>query len=914
MAAKLIMLGDSVLSPSRLRNLTRTAFVLGAFLLLAAASANAQPRPKDALQEARQAVAQGEFERAFDIAKQVQESLPPNSPMERRFSPVALSIMASALAARGRNVEAESLLRRAGDSLANRLGDSAGPVMRIRADNGTLLRRMGRFAEAREILGRVPMTGDEDGAARHGLRARLQLADVARLVGDRAGAKAQIEQVLAAAGTDPELDGPRAGAAFMLARVLSEEGKTAEAYDLARQSLATRERQFGPQGMLAIVSRALAGSLALRLERLDEAEPLLSTALADGERAFGSNSDYFALIAQDLADLRERQQQFEPAATLHKRAVAAAEASGSDLQAANANRRAAQFFKRRDQPDTALPHFHGAILRLERIFSGARSLDEESRLGLTGRFSGLYTDLLEVLARLHAANPSGGFDRQALAVASQAQSRIFTDLMRQADVQRFSSDSRFLARKEALEQARRRLAGLREANALASLDGGESDSLASSPTELQSAAEQAKAAEEEMWREFPRFMELVQPRPVTVADLQQGLLRPGEALLSTATLPEATLVFAVTRESFRMVVAPMGRSQVDAAVLAIRSAIETAAEGSKEAFAAFDPAIPNSLYRTLVAPVEPLLAGASQVFVVGDYALQTLPFELLVTDWGEAEKQRFQSARAAGPFLAEYATIPWLANRYRFAYLPSLAALASERLHARLRGKGAGLVSFADPVFAGAGASTALPRLAETAEEARAIARTLGGDSRLYLRAEANEHAVKHARLDNARYLHFATHGLLSGEFLSLKGDVLPSQAQPALALTMVGELDGEDGLLTMRDVIEDLKLVSDLVVLSACNTAGEPGKAGTGEGFAGLTRAFMFAGAQGLVVSHWAVESLSAQDLMTATFRNMASGNAPLPALEAARHALRNQKTPGSRPFVPAHPFFWAPFVYVGS
>jgi len=58
-----------------------------------------------------------------------------------------------------------------------------------------------------------------------------------------------------------------------------------------------------------------------------------------------------------------------------------------------------------------------------------------------------------------------------------------------------------------------------------------------------------------------------------------------------------------------------------------------------------------------------------------------------------------------------------------------------------------------------------------------------------------------------------------------------------------------------MKEVIEDLELNAELVALSACNTAGESAQANNGEGFAGrLTRAFMYAGARALLVSHWAV------------------------------------------------------------
>ena len=93
----------------------------------------------------------------------------------------------------------------------------------------------------------------------------------------------------------------------------------------------------------------------------------------------------------------------------------------------------------------------------------------------------------------------------------------------------------------------------------------------------------------------------------------------------------------------------------------------------------------------------------------------------------------------------------------------------------------------------------------------------------------------------------FATHGFLGGEFVpgaeppaeSLANlparPVVKTRGQPALALTLVGDLKGEDGMLTMKEVIEDLELNADLVALSACNTAGETAQANNGEGFAGL-------------------------------------------------------------------------------
>ena len=121
--------------------------------------------------------------------------------------------------------------------------------------------------------------------------------------------------------------------------------------------------------------------------------------------------------------------------------------------------------------------------------------------------------------------------------------------------------------------------------------------------------------------------------------------------------------------------------------------------------------------------------------------------------------------------------------------------------------------------------------------------------------------------------------------------------------------------MLTMKEVIEDVELDADLVALSACNTAGETAQANNGEGFAGLTRAFMYAGARSLLVSHWSVDSLSTQALMTAAFRNIRAGSGAMQAVsDAERGLLGGRFNNGPYHFSRSNPFFWAPFVYVGD
>ena len=143
--------------------------------------------------------------------------------------------------------------------------------------------------------------------------------------------------------------------------------------------------------------------------------------------------------------------------------------------------------------------------------------------------------------------------------------------------------------------------------------------------------------------------------------------------------------------------------------------------------------------------------------------------------------------------------------------------------------------------------SKALPRLPETAAELQAVAQNLGAPaSSIHLRQAASETTVKRAALADYRVVYFATHGLVAGEVKGL--------AEPSLALTLPKQpSETDDGLLTASEVAQ-LKLNADWVVLSACNTiAGDkPGA----EALSGLARAFFYAGARALLVSHWAVES----------------------------------------------------------
>jgi CHAT domain-containing protein len=119
--------------------------------------------------------------------------------------------------------------------------------------------------------------------------------------------------------------------------------------------------------------------------------------------------------------------------------------------------------------------------------------------------------------------------------------------------------------------------------------------------------------------------------------------------------------------------------------------------------------------------------------------------------------------------------------------------------------------------------------------------------------------------------------------------------------------------MLTASD-ISAMNLDANLVILSACNTGGGGAETG-GESLSGLARAFFFAGARALLVSHWSVNDQVGAYIVAETLSRMHAD----PRLGIAA-ALRDtelgmlQDAGTKLPADIAHPFFWAPFAAIGD
>jgi CHAT domain-containing protein len=347
----------------------------------------------------------------------------------------------------------------------------------------------------------------------------------------------------------------------------------------------------------------------------------------------------------------------------------------------------------------------------------------------------------------------------------------------------------------------------------------------------------------------------------------------------------------------------------------------------------FDLKLANELYALLLGPVDALIKDKGNLIVVPSGVLTALPFHLLVTDKPSApapqEKKQPTEADAAA-----YRDAAWLIKRQAVSVLPSVASLQALRSLARAEQDGKPMIGFGDPVFSpsragegerpgarsrgvaraytdywrGAGLDRnmllhALPQLPDTADELKAIARELGAPAAdIHLGRDATVTAVKHAPLADYRIVYFATHGLVAGDIKGL--------GEPSLALSVPARPTAEDDGLLKASEVAQLKLNADWVVLSACNTiAGEkPGA----EALSGLARAFFYAGARALLVSHWSVASDAATRLTTSAFVAL-KADPNLGRAQALRRTMLAYLGDKSSP-ENAFPAVWGPFAVIGE
>lgn len=670
------------------------------------------------------------------------------------------------------------------------------------------------------------------------------------------------------------------------------QGKYTQAVEHARRALAIREKAFGPAypGLAPVL-----GTLA-------------SAYAAQGDRALAQ-----ALYARALA-LREASLPADhPSVAISMNALARTlEAQGDYPQALLYARKATGIFRQRV---VARGSEEGALRESSRNRSG-------------------FQTHLSLLERNPDAEPARAIANEALQVA-QLQQTSGTEAAVAKMALRFAVGDDALAglvkrRQDAVDrlgrvQVQQLAASARPAQDRTTLlDQGLRDTAAAETEEI-------STIDQELGTAFPQYQELTRPEPLSVEQIQ-ALLRPGEAMLAYAST-DKTYLWVVTRTTATFIPLSISTRDLASDVSAIRARMDFDDAGRP---LPVDIGALHRLYEAIFAPARPYLANVQHILFVPSGPLQSLPPAMLAV-----------SALPGGDSAVDYRQVDWLINHYAFSILPGVSSIRAFRQFGDHREASEPFAGFGDPLIGDAAATVRgrkalpdmsaafrsvgavpaesaigpnatlsdisiadveairdAPRLKETADELRAMAHVLGaGGEALWLQGSATESRAKQADLSRYRTIAFATHGVMAGE--------IDGVGEPGLILTppAVGTaLD--DGYLSAGEIAK-LRLNADWVILSACNTAAADGTPGA-EGLSGLAKAFFYAGAGSLLVSHWPVASEATVPLTTGMLREYSRNPAGGKAL-AQREAMQAlMHTPGHPEY--AHPVFWAPFVVVGE
>ena len=759
-----------------------------------------------------------------------------------------------------------------------------------------------------------------------------------------------------------------------LAGIFHRQRRFAEAEPLLKRAVAINEKMLGVGHFDMASSLISLGDLYRDQDRFAEAEPLLKRGLAIAENVLGPDHSITLGIVTRLGLLYRYQARYKDAEPLYKRVLAAGERTlGPRHPTVGANyiNLAALYYHDRNYGAALDQARRGAqiIIDSETRELGVAETPDRPRSSRDGPLRSAWNLNWLVLpawkvAEQHPAERAA-LAEETFAVAQRIAQNSAAAALAQMAVRQANGETA-LAKlvREQQDLASEWQTRDKQLIAALSLPPGRRDQQREAEQRTRLAAIDTRIAEidKTLARQFPDYAALAKGEALSVA-ATQSLLAADEVLLvflggeQSKPAPFETFLWAISKTDSRWVKIDGGIDRITRQVQELRCGLDQAAwqsegtskcanlVGKTNTSASGGGALPfnvvraHELYRALFGQVGDLIRG-KRLLIVPSGPLTVLPFQVLVTE------------QPAGDG-TDYANAAWLVKSHATTVLPSVSSLKALRQLAKASKATKPFIGFGNPLLVGPSgndrsawerqnckttiktlqvvsrsirattpaffrnglANVDLVRsqypLPETADELCSVAASMGAsEGEVYLGAKASEKQVKslsaNGALARARVVHFATHGLLAGETEALA----PSKAEPALLLTPPQQATAEDDGLLAASEVAQLKLDADWVVLSACNTASASADKPGADALSGLARAFFYAGARALLVSHWAVNSEATVRLITKAFDELKADPRTGRAEAMRRSMLALIESGGGY----AHPANWSPFVVVGE
>lgn len=411
------------------------------------------------------------------------------------------------------------------------------------------------------------------------------------------------------------------------------------------------------------------------------------------------------------------------------------------------------------------------------------------------------------------------------------------------------------------------------------------------------------------------------PQTVMLEEMQ-ALLGPGEAYYKVNIVDETVYSILITANSVRSFRVDESVPALEEAVNKLRQSIVIIENGLPVTYP-FDVTTARALYTALFAPVDDTLNDVTHLIYEPDGPLLKLPPYLLVTEQ-EGVDAYLEASKDIDADPYDFTGIKWFGKGRDMSIAVSprsfsdVRAIAPSNSKYAYLGLGQNSIIQQRPDANAASAANADPECAWGAGTWQQpispaelfLARDIIGESRsnvLTQEAFSDTALLQRDDLNDYRIIHFATHGLVTAPKPQCT-------ARPGL-VTSFGDT-GSDGLLNFQEIF-DLRLNADVVILSACDTAGTASAAAsleagisTGGDYAldGLVRAFVGAGARSVVASHWPVP-----DDFDATAR-LIGGMFSAEADTSLATSLRNAQEDLMADPLTSHPYYWAAFIILGD
>jgi CHAT domain-containing protein len=533
----------------------------------------------------------------------------------------------------------------------------------------------------------------------------------------------------------------------------------------------------------------------------------------------------------------------------------------------------ANTYKEQNKFQLALENYKASITNIENIRSNIQLEEHKaSYLGTDKRITA-YKNVIDLLVTMQEINPDNGYAQEAFSYMEQAKARAFLDSLEMSKIDiTHHIDFRLINQEKELQKNITKIY-----NTL--IDAGASaEDKSVLENQLKKYEDELEALRIEIRAKYSAYAELNFPKAITLKETQ-NLLDGKTAFFAYSVGSAASHAFVITHNDIALFEIPP-RNELQELV---SDYLKVITDRENQNFQ-----LGHELFNKLVKPG--LSAEIKNIIFVPGDILNFLPFETLVT---QANTQQ------------------WLIKEHRIAYAPSISSLNEliKRKKANGTKRRMEFLAFGDPFFGSLEVeengdeilqdffSTSvynLYRLEYSNTEIEKISAHFKKNKRTtFQRLDASEEQLKSQALDEYKIIHFATHSLVDNK----------KPARSSIVLSLDND-EREDGFLQMREIY-NLKLNSDLVTLSACQTG--LGQFIRGEGIEGINRAFFYAGASSVLMSLWAVNDQATYQLMERFYTHLRSSESIMNSLRRAKLEMINSD-------ILSHPYYWAGFIVSGK